>query len=190
MNQFKIFQKYNKWLIKYPYRTNALTTGALFGVGDIIAQELFPEKSEQSSIEQFDLTRTLRATTYGTVIFSVIGDRWYKVLNGINIPSNYYILKRSKIATLVLRVGIDQLIFAPFGLILYYGSMSVMSGGTLQAVREKLRLQWWPTLCANWVVWPVVQFINFSLVPVHYRLLCVNSVALLWNTFLSMRNAQ
>ncbi|SMN18974.1 similar to Saccharomyces cerevisiae YLR251W SYM1 Protein required for ethanol metabolism [Maudiozyma saulgeensis] len=187
MNRFRIFQKYNSWLNKYPYRTNALTTGALFGIGDIIAQEIFPKEKD---LKKFDMNRTIRATTYGTVIFSVIGDKWYKTLNRISLPQLNNTNSKKKIITLLLRVSIDQILFAPFGLILYYGSMSVMNGGNLQNVRSKLNSQFWPTLYANWLVWPMVQLMNFSIVPVQYRLLCVNSIALLWNTFLSMRNAQ
>jgi len=44
---------------------------------------------------------------------------------------------------------------------------------------------YWPTYLADWLVWPPLQLINFSLVPLRYQVLYVNACNLLWNTFLS-----
>lgn len=51
----------------------------------------------------------------------------------------------------------------------------------IQAIQDKL----WPTLKVNWVVWPVLQGINFSLVPLQYRLLYINFCSLFWSAYLS-----
>jgi protein Mpv17 len=48
-------------------------------------------------------------------------------------------------------------------------------------IKEKL----WPTLKVNWVVWPVLQGVNFSLVPEPYRLLYINFCSLFWSAYLS-----
>ena len=42
-----------------------------------------------------------------------------------------------------------------------------------------------PTYIADWVVWPPLQLVNFTFVPVRYQVLYVNVCNLLWNTFLS-----
>jgi hypothetical protein len=43
----------------------------------------------------------------------------------------------------------------------------------------------WPTMKVNLVVWPVLQTINMSMVPLQYRLLYVNVCSLFWSAFLS-----
>lgn len=54
-------------------------------------------------------------------------------------------------------------------------------------ISEKL----WPTLQVNWVVWPVLQGFNMSVVPLPYRVLFVNVASLFWSAFLSnMANAK
>ena len=53
-------------------------TGVLFGVGDVSAQFLFPTSKLDKS---YDYKRTARAVIYGSLIFSFIGDKWYKILN-------------------------------------------------------------------------------------------------------------
>jgi len=42
-----------------------------------------------------------------------------------------------------------------------------------------------PTYVADWVVWPPLQLVNFTFVPLRYQVLYVNACNLLWNTFLS-----
>ncbi len=44
---------------------------------------------------------------------------------------------------------------------------------------------YWPTYVADCVVWPPLQFINFTFVPLRYQVLYVNLCNLGWNTFLS-----
>ena len=55
------------------------------------------------------------------------------------------------------------------------------AGKSAQQVADKL----WPTLKVNWVVWPVLQAVNMSVVPLQYRLLYVNVCSLFWSAFLS-----
>ena len=51
----------------------------------------------------------------------------------------------------------------------------------VRTAREKI----WETLIANWKVWPIAQLINFSLIPLNFRVLWVNLVGILWNAIVS-----
>jgi hypothetical protein len=51
----------------------------------------------------------------------------------------------------------------------------------ITAIQDKL----WPTLKVNWVVWPVLQGVNLSVVPAPYRLLYINFCSLFWSAYLS-----
>ncbi len=37
----------------------------------------------------------------------------------------------------------------------------------------------------DWCVWPAAQYLNFYLVPTHYRVVFVNFILFCWNVFLS-----
>jgi len=43
----------------------------------------------------------------------------------------------------------------------------------------------WPTLVANWKIWPMINFANFLFFPLSLRVLVVNTAGLFWNTYLS-----
>ncbi|KAK6464054.1 hypothetical protein DFJ63DRAFT_311351 [Scheffersomyces coipomensis] len=125
-----------------------ITTGFLFGSGDMLAQTLFksPISNVDGSSESFDYSRFLRAVVYGSIIFAPIGDKWYKLLNKIKFPTKALtkgkeglnkelpqfkehvlpIKQKPSVKDTLLRVSFDQLIFAPFiGIPLYYSMMTI-----------------------------------------------------------------
>lgn len=50
---------------------------------------------------------------------------------------------------------------------------------------EHTRSVYWDTYVADCLVWPPLQLVNFSLVPLRYQVLYVNTANLFWNSFLS-----
>jgi protein Mpv17 len=69
----------------------------------------------------------------------------------------------------------------------FLGSMATMEGKSAQ---ERIEKTWWSALKANWLLWPAVQFINFSFIPLQHRLFFANIIAIGWNSYLSWVNAQ
>lgn len=172
-----IFQRYSQLLARRPLVTNVLSTGFLFGAGDVLAQHI----GIHHEPKLFDWARAQRAVIYGAIVFAPLGDKWYKLLARVNVGS--------KASSTVARVALDQCVFAPFiGIPLYYSVMTYMEGhaDAAQHIETKLRTNWWKTLSTNWMVWPVVQTLNFGFVPLNLRLLVVNVVSIGWNCYLLM----
>jgi hypothetical protein len=191
------FRSYQHALLTRPKLTNFFTTGFLFGSGDVFAQVLFPTEapvlnnSDDSKRYSYDYARTLRAAFYGSFIFSFIGDKWYRILSTVKFPGAA--LKNQKLNTLrntIARTAVDQLGWAPVGIPLYFTVMSQLEGKSYKETKIKLEENWWPTLKANWTVWPLFQLFNLGLVPVQHQLLTVNLISIAWNTYLSLRNSQ
>jgi hypothetical protein len=186
---------YQHRLKTHPKLTNALMTGFLFGTGDFIAQVFFPDPHNKHPNRTFgmnyDVMRTARSVFYGSCVFSFIGDRWYKILSKIHAPGPQLkspFLNKAKNA--IARMAVDQLIWAPVGIPLYYFVMSLLEMRPLNETKEKLKKNWWPTLKANWMVWPAFQLVNLGFVPVQHQLLSVNLISIAWNTYLSLRNSK
>lgn len=178
-----LYAAYNRLLVARPVATNVLSTAFLFGSGDFLAQHI-------SSSGNYDLGRTIRALAYGGLIFAPIGIRWYKFLSSVKAPTflRSLVLKSrigEKFEDTIARVGVDQMAFAPLvGVPLYFTALSIMEGKSFHETKENLQRTWWPTLKANWAVWPAFQFLNFAFIPPHLRLLGVNITGLGWNCFI------
>lgn len=194
----RAWKVYRNALQRSPRITNAAMSATLFGLGDALAQKISMMKDKENTIittkyvkqenqdekvTKFDIRRNLRSAVYGGIIFAPIGDKWYHILQSYvylkKFPINHFI-------NVAYRVGVDQLLFAPFGLALYFSSMSVLEHNPLQFHTDT----WASTLQTNWKIWPAVQLINFWFVPIEHRLLLVNTVAVGWNTYLSLQNSQ
>lgn len=67
--------------------------------------------------------------------------------------------------------------------------MTIAEGGGKRAVTHKLGDMYLPTLKANFMVWPLVQIINFRIMPVQFQLPFVSTIGIAWTAYLSLSNA-
>lgn len=108
---------------------------------------------------------------------------WYKFLNFMftSDPSMIQVLER---------VLSDQLLYSPIFLFFFFSySNFIMEGGNKETLWIKINKVYISTLGYNLMVWPIAQIINFSIIPKQYQVPFSSSVGVLWNCFLSMKNA-
>ncbi|ODQ48813.1 hypothetical protein PICMEDRAFT_21806, partial [Pichia membranifaciens NRRL Y-2026] len=170
-----ILRRYNDFLTRRPLVANILMSGTLFGAGDVIAQLLFIDAD-------YDYLRTARNSVYGGLIFAPIASHLYRGLN------SHSAARRGALLDTAARVAVDQLCWSPVGIALYFSCMGAMEGEPAAAVAARLHEGWWETLVTNWRVWPLLQLVNFQLVPVAHRLAVVNVASVVWNTYMSYEN--
>lgn len=108
---------------------------------------------------------------------------WYKFLN-------YFYTEDPTVVQVLERVLSDQLLYSPVSLYSFFAySNYVMEKGNADTFSKKIQVLYLSTLGCNYSLWPLVQFINFLLMPKHFQVPFSSSVGILWNCFLSMRNA-
>ncbi|KAH7321311.1 putative integral membrane protein, Mpv17/PMP22 family [Stachybotrys elegans] len=167
---------YNGRLAAKPLLTSSVTTAILFATGDVTAQQAV----EKRGLKAHDFTRTGRMFLYGGAVFGPVATTWFGVL------ARNVVVKNRRVETLA-RVACDQLLFAPVMIGVFLGSMAKMEGVSAQ---ERLEKTWWSALKTNWMIWPLVQIVNFSYVPLQHRVLFANIVSIGWNSYLSFVNSQ
>ncbi|KAG7840403.1 hypothetical protein KL942_002354 [Ogataea angusta] len=108
---------------------------------------------------------------------------WYSFLNAMykDVPTFVSVLER---------VLTDQLCFSPVSLACFftYGTL-VIEQGSADDVREKLYRVYLSTLACNFCLWFPVQFVNFLVMPKSFQVPFSSGIGVLWNCFLSLRNA-
>ena len=137
----------------------------LFATGDTMAQQAV----ERVGWDKHNLARTGRMALYGGCVFGPAATTWFSFLaRRINFPGRPNL-------TIAARVLPDQVIFASTNLFCFLSSMAILEGSD---PKEKLESTYWEALKKNWMLWPVVQAINFRFVPVQGQVLVVNVVSL------------
>lgn len=94
---------------------------------------------------------------------------------------------KSPLRKAMIKVGIDQIIFAPIFIALLVSTISYMQDQNVQLIEHKLKTQYKDILISNYYVWPWVQIVNFRWVPLNYQVLLTQTVAFLWNIYISWK---
>ncbi|XP_052763091.1 protein Mpv17-like isoform X3 [Mya arenaria] len=169
---FRLWRAYQTALHVHPVKTAAFSAGALMGLGDAIAQLVL----EDRPVSMYDVKRSARFFFFGTVLAGPVFSLWYTRLATSFGHTKYASLKM---------VACDQLLFAPPFLAYFLTVMELLKGDRLPEIKAKLQDDYPDIIKTNYKIWPAVQALNFTFVPVTYRVLVVNLVAVGWNTYLA-----
>ncbi|CAG9771996.1 unnamed protein product [Ceutorhynchus assimilis] len=171
-----LIKTYQKLLKNHFMVVQAVQTGLLMGVGDVVAQTLV----EGKNLKKYQPVRTAKFMLLGTVFVGPSLSLWYRTL------ARKFGTQSSSITTLK-KVACDQLIFAPSFLVVFVTNLNLMNGKSFSHIKKELEANYTDIVVANWKLWPAVQLVNFYLVPLNYQVLLVQGVAIVWNTYLSWK---
>jgi hypothetical protein len=130
-----------------------------------------------------DWTRSSHVMITGFAYSGPISHYWFALLEQIVTIDN-------PVLGLIFRVALDALIFSPFTVFGYFTIRTLLEGKGYPAIRAKLERAWRKAVLAAWSFWPAVNVITFSLIPLPFRVLYVNIMALLWTGYMSYVNTQ
>ncbi|KAI0759251.1 hypothetical protein BD413DRAFT_598556 [Trametes elegans] len=172
-----LLQAFNAALIRKPMATQCATSAVLFGAGDVVAQQVFEKKGKDH-----DFMRTARLSFYGGAIFGPVLTKWLQFLERLKFSS--------PTKAVAYRVYLDQGVFTPMVVGMFFGSLTLLEGKGLREAQDRIREAYTPTLIRNWGVFIPTQVLNFAVVPPHLRFVTVGVVSLFWNAYLSSVNAK
>ncbi|KAK9072084.1 hypothetical protein SSX86_008516 [Deinandra increscens subsp. villosa] len=223
----KIWRWYERCLAVHPLKTQVISSGLIWGIGDLAAQvvtrataakkkyifhsvsidcptdcfhllaavgEDFIKFHSLTSVDdddrdlQINWRRVLTTSLYGMAFVGPIGHFWYEGLDRFLLNRLQYTPK--SIRFVLTKVALDEIIFGPVDLLLFFTYMGFALGKNVAQVKEELKRDFFPALIVEGGTWPVVQLINFRFVPVKYQLLYVNLFCLLDSCFLSWLEQQ
>ena len=146
-------------------------SAVMFTTSDILTQQIVEKKGSHHSFR-----RTLRMCIMG-VIIGPIQRTWFLTLER-------YIPPTSKIQILK-KLIVDQTVYGPFIIFFFYSLSGALSGQDFNDIKQMLQERYIKTIFTAYKVWPFVQAINFTFVPLQNRANFVQAVALCWNMYLS-----
>lgn len=157
----------------HPYVVQGLVAGSLQVVGDVICQTIIEKK------KKVDSTRCCEFFGLG-FLTGIVLHKWYRVLD-----SNFR--RPRPFANAVSKVAANQCLFSPIFLYLSVGFIGLLKSGDWREVGEMIDRELAGILIADIKLWPVVQFVNFYFMPLHLQVAFNSAVAVVWNTYFSMK---
>jgi len=173
-----LWRQYARLVEKYPWGSQILQTGVLCATGDVLSQVLV----ERKSMKEFDLSRVGKFFVLGTCLVAPCLRTWYLTMERI--------VKVQGSRGAISKVLLDQGLFAPCFIVLFISSASTLNGLSPKEIQINLKRDYPEILLTNWKLWPATQLANFYFVPFQHRILVVNIVALVWNTYLAFKTNQ
>ncbi|KAG7174115.1 Mpv17-like protein 2-like 2, partial [Homarus americanus] len=158
---------------KHLFITNVTLSLSLSGMGDVLQQHHNIAYKQQAT---WDITRTRHMTCTGMTV-GALCHHWYILLDK-KLPGR-------TLKVVVKKLLVDQLLFSPVCLTVFFISLGFFRGGDWEEFFSNLHHKGWMLYVAEWFVWPPAQIINFYLLPTKYRVLYDNIISLLFDVYTS-----
>ncbi|CAN8258259.1 unnamed protein product [Cochlearia groenlandica] len=192
-----LWRWYQRCLSVHPVKTQVISSGFLWGFGDVAAQyithstaktrllRLSETKKDVDAEAEFKVNwkRVAITSMFGFGFVGPVGHFWYEGLDKFIKLKLRYAPKSTRFVA--AKVAMDGLIFGPIDLLVFFTYMGFATGKTTNEVKEGLKRDFLPALALEGGAWPLLQIANFRYVPVQYQLLYVNIFCLIDSAFLS-----
>ncbi|XP_024985102.1 protein Mpv17-like [Cynara cardunculus var. scolymus] len=193
----RIWRWYQNCLAVHPVKTQVISSGLIWGLGDVAAQAVTHATaakkktlflSEEERQLQINWRRVITTSLFGMAFVGPIGHFWYEGLDRFLRLRLLY--QPNSLRFVATKVALDGIIFGPVDLFVFFTYMGLASGKNVDQVKEDVKRDFLPALVLEGGVWPIVQVGNFRFIPVRYQLLYVNLFCLLDSCFLSWLEQQ
>ncbi|KAL6212584.1 PREDICTED: protein Mpv17-like [Fragaria vesca subsp. vesca] len=197
---FKLWKWYQNCLVSHPVKTQVISSGLIWGVGDIAAQTIthstankdnqIQTQTHQGEDEELKINwrRVIKTSLFGFGFVGPVGHLWYQGLD--RYIKSRLLLKQNSFRFVASKVAIDGFLFGPLDLLVFFTYMGFAAGKSVPQIKEDVKRDFLPAFVLEGGIWPIVQVVNFRFVPVRYQLLYVNVFCLLDSSFLSWLEQQ
>ncbi|KAL1190555.1 Peroxisomal membrane protein PMP22 [Cardamine amara subsp. amara] len=194
----KLWRWYQRCLTVHPVKTQVISSGFLWGFGDVTAQYITHSTAKPRLLRLTDTNkdvvdrdaefkvnwkRVAITSMFGFGFVGPVGHFWYEGLDKFMKLKLRYAPKTTRFVA--AKVAMDGLIFGPVDLLVFFTYMGFATGKNTSEVKEGIKRDFLPALALEGGAWPLLQIANFRYVPVQYQLLYVNIFCLVDSAFLS-----
>lgn len=159
----------------------SLTSGGVMTVGDCIYQSF---EQAQGVTTTHDWQRTARFAIVGATLHGPFFHQGFKLIDrifGTTMGNPVVAIKKS---------AFGHTFLFPTYLCAFSGYMGLLEGKTPSESVQKIRHTFWPMCVGGTLFWPAANVVNFTYIPPANRMLYINCMGVLWNSFLSYSNAK
>jgi Mpv17 / PMP22 family len=136
----------------------ALTAAALSVVSDVMAQKM------QNPKGTIDTSSALKQAVIGLLVRGPFVHGWYSILERL-----FASWPADSLKTAIAKMLVDQTTFSIFFNAFYFLSIGLLNGQSLSKIKSDLSVQLPSVMAANYRVWPLVNVLNFAVVPPNLR---------------------
>ncbi|CAH8612724.1 unnamed protein product [Heterobilharzia americana] len=193
--------------VYHPYIKNLSIGGGFMVLGEICAQSIkmwyesppsHPEEKNLSGkisitvtqearkpwrdiVANYELNKIARQGAIGSFqgFYQYI---YYSWLDKVFVGASFKVVAK--------KVFLDEVFLGPISLLIFFFYNGFCDTYTMSGALERCRQSFIPSYVADLAFWPILQTINFALVPPAYRVLYVAFFTSIWDTYLCFLNTR
>lgn len=96
-----------------------------------------------------------------------------------------YFWPRMDLKSAITKALVEQVTYGPAAMCSFFFGMSLLELKPVSECIDEVKIKFWPTYKIAICVWPILQTINFTLIPERNRVVYVSVCSLVWTCFLA-----
>ncbi|XP_050532063.1 mpv17-like protein 2 isoform X2 [Daktulosphaira vitifoliae] len=158
---------------KHLYSINTISGTVLMSSGDVLQQNI---ELYRGISDKFDWTRTGRISIVGTIL-GTLQHFFYCQLDKQYPGKEMRIIAR--------KIILDQVLCTPVNIFIFIYGLGLLENNTWTEINKELKEKFTTIFLVDCGVFIPTQYINFKFVDPNYRLIFINAVSIIYDTFLS-----
>ncbi|XP_076626852.1 mpv17-like protein [Colletes latitarsis] len=169
-----IFGKFREISQKYPIVRGMASYTIIWPTGSLLQQKI-------AGNEELNYIQALRFSLYGGFFVAPTLYCWLKCSS--------YFWPKSDLKYAITKALVEQVTYSPAAMCCFFFGINLLEMKPVSECIEEVKRKFWPTYKVGVCVWPVLQTINFFLIPEHNRVVYVSVCSLIWTSFLAYMKA-
>ncbi|XP_032675733.1 mpv17-like protein [Odontomachus brunneus] len=165
-----VFVKFREITQKYPIVRGMVSYAAIWPAGCLLQQKITGKK-------EFDYGEAVRFSLYGSLYVAPTLYCWIRFAS--------YLWPKNDLKSAITKALVEQVTYSPAAMCSFFFGMNLLELKPVSECIEEVKIKFWPTYKVAICIWPILQTINFGLIPERNRVIYVSVCSLIWTTFLA-----
>ncbi|XP_012233348.1 mpv17-like protein [Linepithema humile] len=165
-----IFVKFREISRKYPIIRGMTSYSIIWPSACLLQQKIMGK-------EEFNYMEAARFSIYGGLYVAPTLYCWLRCAS--------YFWPKPDLKSAITKALVEQVTYTPAAMCSFFFGMNLLELKPVSECIEEVKIKFWPTYKIGVCVWPVLQTINFFLIPERNRVVYVSVCSLVWTCFLA-----
>ncbi|XP_011688171.1 PREDICTED: mpv17-like protein isoform X2 [Wasmannia auropunctata] len=165
-----IFVKFREISQKYPIVRGMASYSIIWPTANLLQQKIRGK-------EELNYAEAARFGLFGSLYVAPTLFCWLKCAS--------YFWPRMDLKSAITKALVEQVTYGPAAMCSFFFGMSLLELKPVSECIDEVKIKFWPTYKIAICVWPILQTINFTLIPERNRVVYVSVCSLVWTCFLA-----
>ncbi|XP_075155391.1 mpv17-like protein [Haematobia irritans] len=164
--------QWRAFITTHPFVRGVITYAVLWPTSSLVQQTI-----EGKNFRTYDYMRAFRFCILGSMYAAPVLYGWVRVSSAM--------WPNMSLRVGLTKAAVEQVSYGPFACVSFFTGMTLLEGKSLKEAIQEAKNKFVPTFKVGIYIWPILQTINFSIIPERHRMVYVSICSFLWTICLA-----